>query len=324
MTAASYPAVDNLVHELSTSTGTGNFTTSSVNGKQSFNGAFGNGATTDVFYYFISNRDVASEREYGSGHMSAANTLVRDTVIGGSNSTSLVNFSAGTKDIWCDIPASFQSSAARTVKVQTFTGTGTYTPAIGMLYCIIECIGGGGGGGGAAGTVSNAFAGAGGGSGGYSRLVASAATIGASKAVTIGAAGAGGSAGANNGTAGGDTSVTTICVAKGGAGGGYGSVASASAGAAGGIAGTGDIASPGVPGGNGFYSVTASVVNPSGCGGSSHFGGGAVGVAASGNGVAAGGNGSGGSGAFANSTASTYAGGNGSAGLVIITEFCIR
>src|SRR5437879_1219197 len=32
-------------------------------------------------------------------------------------------------------------------KNQVFTGSGTYTPSLGMIYCIIECIGGGGGGG---------------------------------------------------------------------------------------------------------------------------------------------------------------------------------
>jgi len=40
--------------------------------------------------------------------LSSSTVLVRDTVIGGSNGTSLVNFSAGTKDICCDIEASKQ------------------------------------------------------------------------------------------------------------------------------------------------------------------------------------------------------------------------
>src|SRR6266404_4495844 len=92
-----------------------------------------------------------------------------------------------------------------TVSVQKFTGSGTYTPTSGMVYCIIECVGGGGGGGGtgAAGATTLIIGAGGGGSGGYSRLMASAATIGASKIVTVGALGGGGSAGANAGTAGG-------------------------------------------------------------------------------------------------------------------------
>ncbi len=108
MTAATFPAIDNLVHQTTTVTGTGNATLTAVNGKQTFDGAFAHAATTDWFYYYITNRDVASEREFGTGHMSDATTLVRDTVLGGSNSTSLVNFSAGTKDVVCDIPASLQ------------------------------------------------------------------------------------------------------------------------------------------------------------------------------------------------------------------------
>ena len=40
------PAPSNLVHQTSTGSGTGNLTLVSVNGKRSFNTAFGNGATT--------------------------------------------------------------------------------------------------------------------------------------------------------------------------------------------------------------------------------------------------------------------------------------
>jgi hypothetical protein len=96
-----------LVHEISTTTGTGSFTTSAVNGKQRFSdaGAFGTGVATNVFDYYASNRDVAGEWEHGTGHMSAAGTLVRDTIVAGSNGSSAVSFSAGTKDITNDIPA---------------------------------------------------------------------------------------------------------------------------------------------------------------------------------------------------------------------------
>jgi hypothetical protein len=98
-----------LVHETSTSTGTGSFTTTAVNGKQRFSdaGAFGTGATLNVFDYYISNRD-AAEWEHGTGHMSAVGMLVRDSVIAGSNGTSVVSFSAGTKDVTNDVPAAEQ------------------------------------------------------------------------------------------------------------------------------------------------------------------------------------------------------------------------
>ena len=102
------PAPSDLVHETSTTTGTGNFTLTNANGKRSFNTAFGNGAPTDVFDYFISNRD-AAEWERGTGHLSAASTLVRDTVKASSNAGAAVNFSAGTKDVTNDIPADNQA-----------------------------------------------------------------------------------------------------------------------------------------------------------------------------------------------------------------------
>jgi hypothetical protein len=208
---------------------------------------------------------------------------------------------------------------------QVFTASGTYTPSAGMLYCIIECVGGGGGGGSAAGSAANIYTGGGGGSGGYSRVMATAATIGASKTVTIGAGGAGGAAGSNNGAAGGDTSVGTLSVGKGGAGGTFGSAANVGAGGAGGVAGTGDITPTGSPGMGGQYNTALASITPSGMGGSSIFGGGARSIASI---TAQAGNnatnyGSGGGGAYAYNTASNFAGGNGTAGIVIITEFCL-
>ncbi len=113
--------IANLVHETSTTTGTGDLTLANVNGKQPFNTAFGNGSTADVFHYFISNRS-AAEWERGTGHLSAASTLVRDTVSEGTNGTSAVNFSAGTKDVTSDQPAQFRRellTADRTYYVRT-------------------------------------------------------------------------------------------------------------------------------------------------------------------------------------------------------------
>ncbi len=215
------------------------------------------------------------------------------------------------------------------VAIQKFTASGTYTPTTGMVYCIIECIGGGGGGGAANGTASQLYGGGGGGSGGYSRLLASAATIGASKTVTIGTAGTGASAGTNNGGAGGDTSVSTLCIGKGGAGGLYASSGQLPSGGAGGVAGTGDVVAAGNPGLTGLYnSVNAGIYLTSGAGGASAFGGGAAGVVILGSatvaGNAAGNYGGGGSGGFASSTASNIGGGAGSAGIVVVTEYIVH
>lgn len=220
--------------------------------------------------------------------------------------------------------------AVTTVRTQVFTGSDTYTPHANMVYCIIECVGGGGGGGGAAasgGSVSSS--GAGGGAGGYSRKIASKADIGTSQTVTIGALGAGGSTGNNAGSAGGDTSVGALCIAKGGSGGGGASAGGVGARALGGVAGTGDFTPTGAvsnPGGIGVFSGTAGVIAVGSHGASSLYGGGGAGATAgvgAGNGAAATSYGSGGGGgATQNSSGGTAAGGNGSAGVVVITEFC--
>lgn len=202
---------------------------------------------------------------------------------------------------------------------RVFTASGTYTPTAGMVNCIIECIGGGGGGGGA-GFVSSAamYAGGGGGSGGYSRSYKTAAQIGASQTITIGA---GGTAATNAaGGNGGDTSVSTLVIAKGGGGAVLANSGSVGLGGVGGVVGTGDLAAAGAPGGNGLYNAAGQTITcGSGHGGSSFFGGGAPAVAGNNNGVAASAFGSGGSGGAAQSA--NVAGGVGSAGVVIITEY---
>ena len=62
-------------------------------------------------------------------------------------------------------------ATVRTVKVQTFTASGTYTPSAGLIAAIIECQAGGGGGGGAAAQAAAGQNGAGGGrAGSYSQI----------------------------------------------------------------------------------------------------------------------------------------------------------
>lgn len=100
------PVPANLVHQTSTTTGTGSLTVAPVNGKQGFSTAFGTGGT-DVFDYFISNQS-AVEYERGTGHMSSSTVLVRDTVIESTNANAAVSFSAGTKDVVNDVPAAKQ------------------------------------------------------------------------------------------------------------------------------------------------------------------------------------------------------------------------
>jgi len=89
------------VRDTTTTTGTGTITLSGTppTGYQSFS-AVGNGNTT---YYTI---NAGSQWEVGIGTYSGAGpTLSRDTVLSSSNSGSLVNFSAGTKDVFVTYPA---------------------------------------------------------------------------------------------------------------------------------------------------------------------------------------------------------------------------
>ncbi len=90
------------VKETTTTTGTGTVTLAgAVTGYQSFS-AIGN---TNSTYYTIAGQGTA-EWEVGIGtYTSSGTTLSRDTVLASSNSGSLVNFSAGTKDVFCDYPA---------------------------------------------------------------------------------------------------------------------------------------------------------------------------------------------------------------------------
>jgi len=213
------------------------------------------------------------------------------------------------------------SSLILTVKRQSFTGNGTYTPSTGMVYCDIEAWGGGGGGGGAqSGFVGST--GGGGGAGGYAKKVSTAASIGASQTVTIGAGGAGNSAA--TGSAGASTSVGAICVAAGGSGGATsGAAANPSSGGSGGAGVTGDVLATGNAGNPGIGVNGSSNIPLGGAGGASSMGGVAAVTVLNGDtaGAAAAANsGSGGNGASSKSTAQI--GGAGGSGYVIITEYC--
>ena len=93
------------VKETTTTTGTGTFNLAgAVTGFETFVAGVGNSNTT---YYAVTLPGTA-EFEVGLGTITDASpdTLARTTVISSSNSDSAVNFSAGTKTIFCTIPAS--------------------------------------------------------------------------------------------------------------------------------------------------------------------------------------------------------------------------
>lgn len=113
-------ALNDRVKETSTTTGTGTFDLAGAEtGFETFVSGVGDGNST---YYAISN-DGTNEFEVGIGTVTdaATDTLSRDTIISSSNSDALVNFSAGTKTVFCTLPASRTPSAGMTA--QTFVNT---------------------------------------------------------------------------------------------------------------------------------------------------------------------------------------------------------
>jgi len=96
--------INDRVKETTTTTGTGDITfAGAVTGFETFAAGIGNSNTT---YYCIV-LPGSTEFEVGLGTLSAdSSTMARTTVISSSNSDSAVDFSAGTKDIFCTLPAS--------------------------------------------------------------------------------------------------------------------------------------------------------------------------------------------------------------------------
>lgn len=99
--------IADLVKQVTISNGSGDLTLASQTGFRNFYDAFG----TSIFYATI-RHTTAAEWEVGTYHMSDATTLVRDSVIASSNANTTVTFSAGTKDVVCDVPAAYQSLLA--------------------------------------------------------------------------------------------------------------------------------------------------------------------------------------------------------------------
>ena len=96
--------INDRVKVTSTTTGTGAMALgSAVTGFETFAQGIGNNNTT---YYCIFNQGT-TEFEVGLGTLdgSSAN-LTRTTVISSSNSDAAVNFTSGTKDVFCTLPAS--------------------------------------------------------------------------------------------------------------------------------------------------------------------------------------------------------------------------
>jgi len=233
----------------------------------------------------------------------------------GTTNQVLTSQGAGLLPIWANNEA---GTGFTSIVSQVFTGSGTYTPTANMKYCIVEAVGGGGAGGGTDGAGNHGAGG--GGAGGYCRKVISAATIGASQVVTIGAGGVG----VPNSTGGNGTNTTfgAILTASAGLGGPPSILASGRpvVGGVGGAAAGGDVNVPGQAGGNGMSAPAINSLYMGGTGGNTMYGnggvGGFVGISPS---VGIGyGSGGGGIGSLGLSTAG---GANGTSGIVIVTEY---
>jgi len=96
--------INDRVKETTTTTGTGTVSLAgAVTGFETFAAGVGNSNTT---YYAIVHQ-TANEFEVGLGTLDGdSSDLTRTTVISSSNSDSAVDFAAGTKDVFCTIPAS--------------------------------------------------------------------------------------------------------------------------------------------------------------------------------------------------------------------------
>ena len=113
------------VKQTSTSTGTGtiNLSATAETGFETFVAGIG---TTNSTFYCISH-DGTSEFEVGIGTVTDASpdTLSRDTIISSSNSDNAVNFTTGTKTVFCTYPAKRAPSASMTATTYINTHAST-------------------------------------------------------------------------------------------------------------------------------------------------------------------------------------------------------
>ena len=97
--------INDRVKETSTTTGTG--TLDLAGAVQDFEGFVAGIGTGNTTYYSIVNAGTG-EFEVGIGTVTdaATDTLSRDTILSSSNGDAAVNFTAGSKDVFCTQPAS--------------------------------------------------------------------------------------------------------------------------------------------------------------------------------------------------------------------------
>lgn len=99
------------VKDTSTTTGTGDFTLSGVapTAYQTFANAFGGSGYPSAPFLYCIEDTTSGLWETGTGYLSAATTMVRDAAVfdGSSGPNVLVNFTAGTKNVFVTATAHF-------------------------------------------------------------------------------------------------------------------------------------------------------------------------------------------------------------------------
>tara|TARA_R110002033_G_scaffold124494_1_gene166535 strand:+ start:159 stop:614 length:456 start_codon:yes stop_codon:yes gene_type:complete len=116
--------INDRVKETSTTTGTGTLNLAGAEtGYESFVAGIGTGNTT----YYAIELNSAGEYEVGIGTVTDAtpDTLSRTTIISSSNSDAAVNFSAGTKNVFCTLPAKRTMSPVMTATGYVVTHAST-------------------------------------------------------------------------------------------------------------------------------------------------------------------------------------------------------
>ena len=116
--------VNDRVKETTTTTGTG---TVDLGGAETGYESFVSGVGTGNKTYYAIELNSAGEFEVGIGTVTDAtpDTLSRDTIITSSNSDNAVNFSAGTKNVFCTLPASKAMSPSMTATEYVVTHNST-------------------------------------------------------------------------------------------------------------------------------------------------------------------------------------------------------
>lgn len=121
-----------LVQVSTTTTGTGALTVAAMNGYIPFETVWPHTGAAPFWYFIVDTTNGAWE--YGTGHMSAASTLARDTVINSSAGlATLVTFGAGTKVVYNDVPAEYQIDVNNGIQLLDFTASNPITPSSGVM-----------------------------------------------------------------------------------------------------------------------------------------------------------------------------------------------